>query len=82
MADTGLRVEKASYYNAFLFPVVAAVRLAQRLGKSNSPVQSDVKMPHLWVNRLLEGVLSSERWVLRKATFPVGVSIIALGRVD
>ena len=79
---SGFRTEKCSYYNAFLFPIVAAVRLSQRFRRSGAPVRSDVQMPNSAVNRVLQAVLSSERWVLRRSVFPVGVSLIALAHTE
>jgi hypothetical protein len=69
-----------SYFNAILFPVVAAVRVARRLrGEPKGEVKSDFGMtkPGL-VNDTLTRVFAAEgRWLARWR-LPVGVSIVCL----
>jgi SAM-dependent methyltransferase len=78
LESSGFQVGKWSYYNTVLFPVVASVRLFQRiLGGGGEMPESDVQLPSPWVNRLLKGVLSSEKHALRALRLPFGVSLIA-----
>jgi SAM-dependent methyltransferase len=69
-----------SYFNAILFPAVAAVRVARRLrGEPKGEVKSDFGMtkPGL-VNDTLTRVFAAEgRWLTRWR-LPVGVSIVCL----
>ncbi len=81
LEGAGFRVEKWSFYNTFLFPLVATVRLLQRLRRKRpQTISSDVKLPALWLNGFLSRLLSSERVWLRWIRFPFGVSLIVVAR--
>jgi SAM-dependent methyltransferase len=78
LEGAGLVVRKLSYYNAFLFPPIAAVRL---LRGARDGVRD--ARPHLGVvpgplNALLTRVFAAERHVLRVGAFPFGVSLLAV----
>jgi len=78
----GLRVRTLSYQNAFLFPLVAAVRLLQRLrpprGRSEEPRIDMFPMPEP-ANSALAGLLAFEgRLMARGIRFPAGVSLVAV----
>ena len=76
----GFVPRRLSYFNAILFPVVAAVRVARRLrGEPKGEVKSDFTMtkPGL-VNDTLSRVFAAEgRW-LAHWRLPVGVSLVCL----
>ncbi len=74
----GLRVRKASYFNAVLFPPIAAVRAAKLLIGSDS--SDDDAMPSKAVNDLLAGVFGAERHWLKRAALPFGVSIVLVAQ--
>ncbi len=87
LAELGAHVRAAgftpvrlSYFNAILFPAVAAVRVARRLrGEPTGEVKSDFTMtkPGL-VNDTLTRVFAAEgRWLARWR-LPVGVSLVCL----
>lgn len=78
LRDTGLQVEFASYYNTWLFPLVAAVRLSEKL--LGRDAGEEMKVPAAPVNAALGAVLASERHVLRHARFPFGVSCVVVAR--
>lgn len=74
----GLRVRWISYYNAALFPPVAAVRMARRLvggGAAKADVAGGVPGPF---NAALEGLFAFERHLIGRVSLPFGVSLIAL----
>lgn len=79
----GFEVKRSSYFNTWLLPVVATVRVVKR-GRSSRGAKpfessaSDLAMPHPLVNRLLTTVLASERFVMRLAPLPAGVSILTV----
>jgi SAM-dependent methyltransferase len=76
----GFRITRISYFNALLFPVVAAVRVARRLrGAPRGPIKSDFTMtkPGL-VNDALTGVFAAEGALLTRFRLPVGVSVVCL----
>ncbi len=76
----GFRIATLSYFNAVLFPVVAAIRMARRLGPApKGPIKSDFTMtkPGL-VNDVLTRVFAAEGAVLARGRLPVGVSVVCL----
>ena len=74
----GLKVVKASYFNALLFAPIAAVRAIKLLSRSKSA--DDDSMPPGPINSLLAGLFAAERHLLRRANLPVGVSIVLIAR--
>ena len=72
--NTGLRIHKASYFNFWLFPLIAMVRLWQR--NRHQDGNDGLTMPAPWLNRLLFSIFANERRLLRFATLPFGVSLI------
>lgn len=76
----GFTPRRLSYFNALLFPAVAAVRVARRLrGEPTGPVKSDFTMtkPGL-VNDVLTRVFAAEGRMLTRWRLPVGVSVVCL----
>lgn len=78
LGAAGFQLSWSSYYNALLFPPVAAVRLARRL----IPEREGSDLSHLppALNRLLLALFSAERHLLARARLPFGISILALAR--
>lgn len=79
MEGAGYRVQYMSYFNTWLFPLIAAARLVNLAGgKSNG----DLSMPNTFTNALLTKIFASERWLLGQVALPVGVSLLALARIS
>lgn len=78
LEGAGLELVFVSYYNFFLFPLIAFVRMLTKvLGREGG---SDFdKTPH-FLNRLLGWFFGVERFLLRFFRFPFGVSLIAVIR--
>ena len=74
----GFDVAWASYFNTFLFPPVAAVRLTRRLLRRPGEAASDLDTEAGPLNGVLERVFAAERHVLRRMRLPVGVSLVAV----
>ncbi len=74
----GFSVEKISYYNTLLFPVVFAVRMLNNVLKRDGA--SDVDIPSRPVNFILEKIFGFEKYLLRFVNMPFGVSILAVVR--
>lgn len=76
LSQAGFVIQICSYRNTFLFPIVAAVRLGQRLRGDGGGSGSDLSIPPVAVNRLLSLPLLVEnrliRWGVR---FPFGLSV-------
>ncbi len=75
----GFEVERSSYFNTWLFPPIAAVRLAQKV-VPRKPGTSDFSVLPGVVNKALDLLFASERFLVSRARLPIGVSIIALAR--
>lgn len=81
LEDSGLRVERLSYYNSWLFPPVAAVRLLRRWsGIGATDAGAELVLPPAPLNAVLATLFASERHWLVRATLPFGVSLIAQAR--
>jgi len=82
--DAGLRVERASYRVALLFPLVATVRLASRLGPrargSPEEIPSDVAQAPAALNALLLGLMRLENRLLDRHALPIGSSLFLHAR--
>ncbi len=76
---------RVSYYNTALFPPIAVMRGGKNLftrtkSTEGSQQESDLRMLPKPINSFLEGLLSSERYLLRHMNLPFGVSLIASAR--
>jgi len=77
--STGLMLRYTSYFNTWLFPMVAAIRLVRRVFPANE-VGQDVQLPNPVVNRMLKALFSSERYWIGRHRMPFGVSLLAVAR--
>ena len=83
--NTGFKVERTSHINFWLFPLIASVRLLNRVTggafiRKASHANHELKMPPSWLNSLLEQVFASERALIDTISLPFGVSIVLLAR--
>jgi SAM-dependent methyltransferase len=82
----GLEAERLTYWNASMFPPVAAARLWSRLRSRAARAdirdapRSDLKPLPAWVNRPLRSVVLAETVLLRRASLPFGTSVFAVAR--
>lgn len=80
----GFEVLRSSYYTSLLLPLMAAQRLASRLGSSKSAngrhPEYDVKLPAAPLNAALSAAMRVERGLLRQIRLPAGGAVIALCR--
>jgi SAM-dependent methyltransferase len=90
-ADTGLRIERMTYFNSLLLPPAVAVRLLQRLrlrgsgtngnGNGGGAHRSDVELTPPWLSSTLELPLRAEAaWLRHDRTLPVGLSLLTVLR--
>ena len=68
-----------SYTNAAILPLVAAVRLAQRLS-GHRQSSAEISIPPAPLNAALSGALRLEAAALRVVNMPFGSSLLALAR--
>jgi len=80
---------KISYFNTYLFPFIALVRLTMRLQnflrrslgvKNRQEAHTDFERNIAPLNGLFKMIFSSERFVLRHGSFPVGTSLLCIAR--
>jgi hypothetical protein len=70
-------IERMTYFNTFLFPPIAAVRLAARLVRRQPAEEGDFAYVRRPSNAALFTLFASERVLLRYFDFPFGVSVFA-----
>jgi SAM-dependent methyltransferase len=82
LEDAGFRVVDLRYTNAVLFPLMLAVRAAQRaVGLAEvEDAMSEISVPPAPVNALLSGLLWFEATALRPLRLPFGSSLLCLAR--
>ena len=78
LVQAGFTVEKISYYNTFLFPVVFLVRMLNNVLKRDGA--SDMDMPGSALNYVLKKIFGIEKYLLRVFNLPFGVSVLAVVR--
>jgi len=78
LVEAGFTVEKISYYNTFLFPVVFLVRMLNN--GLNRDGASDMDMPSSSLNYVLKKIFGIEKYLLRYLNLPFGVSVLAVVR--
>jgi SAM-dependent methyltransferase len=77
----GFHIMRVTYTNASLFPLVAGVRMWQRLrGLTKTPTSGDFFRPPTIVNTAFSGALAAEAIALRWTNMPVGSSVLCLAR--
>ena len=81
LQETGFEIERITYFNSLLFPVILAARLIGNLLPRRHSPSGDVSMPGKVANAFLTKLFGSERYLLRKANLPVGVSLMAVAKL-
>jgi ubiquinone/menaquinone biosynthesis C-methylase UbiE len=79
LVRSGFRICRMSYTNAIILPVVAAVRLTQRISGHEESNQ-EISIPPRPVNAVLAGALAVEAGLLRVMNMPFGSSLRALAQ--
>ena len=74
----GFRVTHSTYTNLAILPMVAAIRLKQRLGGDHVESQAEITVPPPALNALLSGLLAIEATALRVVNMPIGSSLLAV----
>lgn len=82
LETAGFRIERMTYTNFSLLPLVLPVRVAQRMMGLTTPEESgaDIAVPPAFVNRMLSGLLRMEAIALRGVDMPLGSSLLTLAR--
>ena len=75
--QSGLSLDYISYFNFWLFPPVASVRLIRKVIPYRESWQ-DMRRPSALSNRILQFIFSSERFLMGKISLPFGMSLVAV----
>jgi SAM-dependent methyltransferase len=75
----GLHVERITYTNLAILPLVAGVRLVQRF-RGHAESQAEISVPPAPVNLALSSLLAMEARALRVVNMPLGTSLLAVAR--
>jgi SAM-dependent methyltransferase len=78
--QAGCRLIRISYFHFLLFPLIAAVRLKERLFSAPEKARSDLEPVRPMLNALLKAVYAVECPLLRIMPLPFGSSIICLAQ--
>ena len=77
----GFEIQKISYYNFFLLPLISLIIFYKRFFVKNGRYQSNLKSINRITNKILSLILSIEAVILKKYSFPVGASIVCVAKL-
>ncbi len=81
LRNAGFKVERISYANSLLFPVVVIRRLLKHAGIGGGTDVKPLPRGLGWIDSIFRRILASEAgWLKSGRTFPFGVSIICCAR--
>jgi ubiquinone/menaquinone biosynthesis C-methylase UbiE len=75
----GFRVIHSTYTNFSILPLVAAIRLKQRIS-GHEESQDEISIPPAPINAVLSGLLAVEGALLRVMNMPLGSSLVAVAQ--
>ncbi|OGF34301.1 hypothetical protein A2482_00725 [Candidatus Falkowbacteria bacterium RIFOXYC2_FULL_48_21] len=78
--EAGFQVERTSYFNTILFPIIGAIILFNRLFNTRAKHETNMKRLPKILNTGLIKMLLLEAWLLKKITFPYGASVICVAK--
>lgn len=79
IAGAGLRVQRLTFFNSFLFPLVFAGRMLMRLRPPRT-LKSENEIGGAATNAVLGAVFGAEAPLLDRVDLPIGVSLACLAR--
>lgn len=80
LENQGLQIQKASYWNFFLFIPIYLFRQISSTLKNKNKDTSDIAMSTNFINKLLTNLIEFENKLLRKINFPFGVSTFCIAK--
>ena len=79
LEQAGFRVTRSTYTNFSILPLVAGIRLKQRMS-GHVESQDEITIPSAPVNAALSGLLAMEAAAVRIVNMPLGSSLLAVAR--
>ncbi len=76
LVQAGFTIEKITYYNTLLFPVIFMVRMLNNVFQRDG--KSDIDLPNLKLNSILGKIFGAEKYLLKFFNMPFGLSILAV----
>jgi SAM-dependent methyltransferase len=79
----GYKLNYTTYFNFFLFPIVAIIRSLKKILKiddSNSNISSDLNIPAKLINKFLTYLFASECHMINRLSLPFGVSLLLVAQ--
>jgi SAM-dependent methyltransferase len=81
--QVGFKTVRVSYWNTFLFPLLASIRLIKKMSVSTTTIpESDVKPVDPIVNSILRSIYALESGWLKSFNLSAGLSILCLAKKD
>jgi SAM-dependent methyltransferase len=80
LQDAGFAVERLTYVNVFLLPVMVAGRLLLRVLLRFKHFDDENELHPGWSNAILARIFGMEIGILRHRDLPVGASLLCIGR--
>jgi SAM-dependent methyltransferase len=80
LSATGFDIERITYANALLMPLIAAVRLVSRRATNGREVHSDLTPLPRIVNAPLSMLFNAEMRAVSRVNLPWGLSVISIAR--
>ncbi len=80
MESAGFRIEKISYFNSFLMPLIYTMILFNKVFNKKAMQKSDLKKIPNVLNFILEKILYFESLLLKIIDFPFGMSLICISK--
>ena len=77
LQESNFKISKLTYWDFFLFPVVATTRLIR---KKSDKETSDIKVPTKIINEFLYLILRTEANLIRLISLPWGTSVFAVAQ--
>ena len=76
----GYQINYGSYFNTILYPLIAIARGLSKLLPKQNQNSNDLKLPSKLVNKILQRIFASERYLINRFILPFGVSVLLLAR--
>jgi SAM-dependent methyltransferase len=81
LTGAGFSIRRLTYFNTFLFPAIAGIRVLRPYRPGSPNLKSDFTMTRPGpANTILAGIFAAEAPLLARLDLPFGVSILALAR--
>lgn len=78
--QSGLHIDRLTYFNMLLLPLAALARLKDRISSSKKSSGTDIPPP--LINSTLNTIFASERHMLASFNLPIGVSLLGIVRAE